>query len=154
MTTAYLKPDAVIDAFSQWSEIPREELLEGTNTTRQITAARHMLMWLLRDLTASSFSTIGAIIGGRDDKTIHSAVNKVADQIAADPSYKERLLAARAVCLASRPAKLMNGDNRALSARVIAVTSVLHNPKLSDCEARIAAVQILAGIVEVQHATH
>ncbi|MBZ6377361.1 MULTISPECIES: helix-turn-helix domain-containing protein [Pacificimonas] len=68
------------------------------------TAARWLVCWLARRLTAYSYPQIGRALG-RDHTTIMSAVRKVDDRRASDPAYTrmtERLLD-QARCLLADP---------------------------------------------------
>lgn len=51
--------------------------LEGKGREKRISQARHIAMYLARELTASSFPTIGASFGRRDHTTVMHACRKV-----------------------------------------------------------------------------
>jgi chromosomal replication initiator protein len=55
--------------------------LRGDRRTQDISFARHIAMWLARDLTEASLPQIGERFGGRDHTTVLYAVNKIERQL-------------------------------------------------------------------------
>jgi len=49
----------------------------GRGRTRHVSRARHVAMWLARQLTVMSYEAIGAVLGGRDHTTVLYAVRKI-----------------------------------------------------------------------------
>ncbi len=56
--------------------------LRGARRTQDIAFARHIAMYLARDLTEASLPQIGERFGGRDHSTVLYAVNKIERQLA------------------------------------------------------------------------
>jgi chromosomal replication initiator protein len=56
--------------------------LRGARRTQDIAFARHVAMYLARDLTEASLPQIGERFGGRDHSTVLYAVNKIERQLA------------------------------------------------------------------------
>lgn len=66
--------------------------LIGKSRMSNITMARHIAMYLIRDLLNLSFIKIGEEFGGRDHSTVMSACDKVAKLIKKDEAYKEAII--------------------------------------------------------------
>lgn len=66
--------------------------LVGKSRMSNITMARHIGMYLIRDLLNLSFIKIGEEFGGRDHSTVMSACDKVQKLVAKDPAYKEAIV--------------------------------------------------------------
>ena len=73
-------------------------LLIGRNRTGQVALARHIAMYLCRDILDLPFVRIGKAFGGKDHSTVINAVDKVEKQLKSDPALiqaineiKERL---------------------------------------------------------------
>ncbi len=62
-----------------------------------ITMARHIAMYLTRDLMNLSFTKIGEEFGGRDHSTVMSAVEKVSKLSATNEAYREALIELKAM---------------------------------------------------------
>jgi len=60
------------------------EAMTGPARTRDIVLARQVAMYLARELTSASLSTIGRAFGGRDHTTVLHACRKLAECLAAD----------------------------------------------------------------------
>ncbi|MBQ7153292.1 MAG: chromosomal replication initiator protein DnaA [Clostridia bacterium] len=67
----------------------REELC-GKDQTRNIAAARHVVIYLIRKITDMSFPSIGKIFS-KDHTTIMSAIKNVERKILNDPAYAKQL---------------------------------------------------------------
>ena len=73
-------------------------LIIGRNRTGQVALARHIAMYLCRDILDLPFVRIGKAFGGKDHSTVINAVDKVEKQLKSDPALiqaineiKERL---------------------------------------------------------------
>ena len=58
--------------------------LTGKIRTAQIALARHIAMYICRDLLDAPFAKIGAAFGGRDHTTVMNGVEKVEKSLASD----------------------------------------------------------------------
>jgi chromosomal replication initiator protein len=72
-----------------------EKVLIGRNRTKDIAAARHMIMYLAREETNSSLPQIGQVLGGRDHTTIKHGLEKIASSIEEDDKLRREMLAIR-----------------------------------------------------------
>ncbi len=68
--------------------------LRGARRTQDIAFARHIAMYLARDLTEASLPQIGERFGGRDHSTVLYAVNKIERQLADGHDHQLRDLVA------------------------------------------------------------
>ncbi len=62
--------------------------LKAKKRTKNIAFARQIAMYLTRELTDLSLPKIGDAFGGRDHTTVIHACEKVAEEMAKDPSLK------------------------------------------------------------------
>jgi len=60
--------------------------LKSTQRTKEITLARHITIFLMKESTHRSFRDIGEYLGGRDHSTIMHAYNKVKKSLEHDAS--------------------------------------------------------------------
>ena len=88
---ALVKPDMLMTAYSAARGVPLDRLTSRDGQAPAITALRHELTWLLRQMTDLSFERIGQHMN-RDYATVHAAHAKVADRNARDPEYRMALL--------------------------------------------------------------
>ena len=65
--------------------------LKGKKRSQSITLARHVAMYLCRELTETSLTDIGSEFGGRDHTTVIHACQKIEDKLKAEPSLDETI---------------------------------------------------------------
>jgi len=75
-----ITPDMILDAVAQQYGLSVEELI-GPRRARPLVTARHVAMYLVRNMTDYSYPSIGRVFGGRDHSTCISAVEKIGDQM-------------------------------------------------------------------------
>jgi chromosomal replication initiator protein len=76
-----LKPEAIIQVVADHHGLTAEEI-RGHSRLRPLVTARHIAMYLIRDLMVEySYPTIAAIFGGRNHTTVISAVEKIQRQM-------------------------------------------------------------------------
>lgn len=75
-----ITPQAILDATSEYFSYTVEELI-GRSRTRPLTTARHVGMYLFRELTDLSFPNIAKVFGGRDHTTVIHAVERIKAQM-------------------------------------------------------------------------
>lgn len=63
--------------------------ITGNIRTSQIAMARHIAMYLIRDMLDTPFTKIGKAFGGKDHATVMNGVNKVEKSLKTDDSLKE-----------------------------------------------------------------
>ena len=144
-----LPPETVISRFAALTDTPRA-MLEGPERTREISRRRQELMFLLSYMSPATFRQIGEMLGGRDASTVSEGADVVVDRMAADPLYKERIVELKDAIRAG----VLEGASGSHSVRgprlaVLAARGVLSDQSLSDADARVAALHLLAGGVHV-----
>lgn len=75
---------AIIRATSDYFGISPDDLI-GPSRVANIARARHIAIYLCRELTDLSLPKIGKKFGGRDHSTILNSVNKITSKISEDP---------------------------------------------------------------------
>lgn len=128
--------ERVVAAYVTLRAAERAELLSGTSRTREITQARHELMWVMRELTTCSLTDIGRWIGGRDMATIHAGVSKVADRLMTDKPYRTWLqsLLSAILTLTEQPD---------VPTALTIARGVIANPDLHGREAQVLALVVV-----------
>ena len=63
--------------------------IESAKRTNNIAFPRQVAMYLIREMTDSSFPKIGDMFGGRDHTTVKYACGKIEDEIKQDPNFKQ-----------------------------------------------------------------
>ena len=76
---------AIQDAVCTVLGISRDELLSPSRSPK-VTQARHLAMYLTRELTDATLPAIGRAFGGRNHTTVLHACRRTAERIADDPS--------------------------------------------------------------------
>ena len=75
-----ITPQAILDSTAEYFGYTVEELI-GRSRTRPLTTARHVGMYLFRELTDLSFPNIAKVFGGRDHTTVIHAVDRIKVQM-------------------------------------------------------------------------
>jgi chromosomal replication initiator protein len=75
-----ITPDMILEAVATNYGLSVDELV-GPRRARPLVTARHVAMYLVRNLTDYSYPSIGKVFGGRDHSTCISAVEKISDQM-------------------------------------------------------------------------
>lgn len=135
---AHGRPAQIVAAFCRQNAVQLEDLT-GPSKTHAITRLRHELMYLMRQMTVLSQSDIGRHLGGRDMATVHEGIAKVADRIATDREYRDRLRDMRDGLIRASLSTALAPEARA----GLVALSILESPFLSDTEARAAAAGVL-----------
>ena len=86
-----LTADIIVDAVSEYYDIPKEELL-GKKRSREISYPRQVAMWLCREMTDMSLPKIGEHFGGRDHTTVIFAYDKIAEELKNNPATRSAIL--------------------------------------------------------------
>lgn len=68
-----------------------EDLLRAKTRKQEVVNARHIAMYLAKELTNSSLKTIGLHFGGRDHSTVIHACQTIEDQIKTSEKFKDML---------------------------------------------------------------
>lgn len=83
-------PDAVLNAIVETFGISVEDL-KGSSRRREISTARQIGMYLMRQHTDLSLPKIGEVFGGKDHTTVLYSCEKIAQQKNADPEMARSL---------------------------------------------------------------
>ncbi len=75
-----ITPQTILDTTAEYFGYTVEELI-GRSRTRPLTTARHVGMYLFRELTDLSFPNIAKEFGGRDHTTVIHAVDRIKTQM-------------------------------------------------------------------------
>ena len=79
--------DAVLHAVSQHYEVPESKLTEPGRGTKEISKARQVAMYLMRECSSISLQSIGSRFGGKDHSTVVHAIKSVKKEMETDPSF-------------------------------------------------------------------
>ena len=61
--------------------------MESGRGTKEVSKARQVAMYLMRELSPISLQSIGSRFGGKDHSTVVHAINSVKKEMASDPSF-------------------------------------------------------------------
>ncbi len=144
-----LPPETVMARFVALTGTPRA-MLTGPERTREISRRRQELMFLLSYLSPATCRQIGEMLGNRDGSTVSEGADVVVDRMAADPLYKARIVElTNAIRAGLLEAAATDSAVRGPRLAVLAARGVLADQSLSDADARVAALHLLAGGVHV-----
>ena len=87
---AEASPEAVLGAVSEMFNIPIEDM-KGSSRRREISRARQIGMYLMRQHTDLSLPRIGEEFGGKDHTTVMYSCDKISQSSAKDPDLAQTL---------------------------------------------------------------
>lgn len=96
-----MTPSAVIKAVSEQFGVDAETI-KGPRRTKEVSLARHVAMYLLRETSSLSSPQVGLALGGRDHSTVLYAQKKMEQLIETDPELRSVIATIRQR-LASQP---------------------------------------------------
>ena len=76
-------PDMIIDETARYYNLTSEDL-KGSSHVKNYVTARHVSMYIIRQLTNLSLSEIGTIFGGKDHTTVLNACRKIEKEVKQD----------------------------------------------------------------------
>ena len=79
--------DSVLHTVSAHYEVPEAKLVASGRGTKEVSKARQVAMYLMRELSPISLQSIGSRFGGKDHSTVVHAINSVKKEMASDPSF-------------------------------------------------------------------
>ena len=97
--TAVPMPSAILEAVAQITNIP-VDALTSKRREKQVAYARHLAMYLLRDLAQQSYAQIGRLLGGRDHTTVLHGFRRIERLLEEDPDVRRDLTEIRAAIAA------------------------------------------------------
>ncbi len=91
-----LTPEAIVHAVASYFQIGRDALV-GKSRRRTVARPRQIAMYLLREETSLSLPQIGEVLGGRDHTTVMHGYEKIAREIAQNPTLKRQIEEIKAI---------------------------------------------------------
>ncbi len=88
--TVALTPASILDAVADHFQVS-VDALKGRSRDQQVTLARHIAIYLVREKTTCGLQDIGRMLGGRDHSTILRGHQKIASMLPADPSMQRNI---------------------------------------------------------------
>lgn len=79
--------DRVITEVGRYYNVSADDI-KGKKRTADITLARQVCMYIIREITQMSLPAIGAEFSGRDHSTVHHAIGKITDDMERNPRFK------------------------------------------------------------------
>lgn len=160
----------ILKAVCAFYRIEPAALLERTKVAA-ITWPRRELVYMLRTQTNMSWLLVGRAVGGRDQKSVKTAIDQVTSRILADDDYADhvenltRFVKMHATQAAPEPAlelarKVLGAsdprpdDVERVGMCLLTTASILGSPELSDAEARVAALTVLGSLSGTAPETH
>jgi chromosomal replication initiator protein len=86
-----ITPTQIIDAVARYFNLDHE-MLQSKKRDKQLTSARHVAMYLIREETNCSLIEIGRLLGGRDHSTVLHGCQKIATNINIDSHLRHDVL--------------------------------------------------------------
>ena len=97
--TAMPRPSVILDAVAQVTNIP-VEALTSKRREKQVAYARHLAMYLLREIAQQSYAQIGRLLGGRDHTTVLHGFRRIERLLESDQDVRRDLTEIRAAIAA------------------------------------------------------
>ena len=88
--TVALTPTSILDAVADHFQVS-VDALKGRSRDQQVTLARHIAIYLVREKTTCGLQDIGRMLGGRDHSTILRGHQKIASMLPADPKMQRSI---------------------------------------------------------------
>jgi chromosomal replication initiator protein len=89
-TSRLITIESIQNLISEYFSISNE-LITGESRKKEVAVARHIAIYLCKQLTASSLKTIGLHFGGRDHSTIIHSLKYIENNIASDPEFSKQI---------------------------------------------------------------
>lgn len=88
-TTGFAKPgfSQIVDAVGKYYKIPTDEI-KGVSRKAPIAHARHVAVYVTREITGDSWKHIGTLFGDRDHTSMMHAYQKISEMMARDRDLK------------------------------------------------------------------
>ena len=92
-------PSVILEAVAQVTAVPIDALT-SKRREKQVAYARHLSMYLLRDLAHQSYAQIGRLLGGRDHTTVLHAFRRIEGLLETDADVRRDLMEIRSAIAA------------------------------------------------------
>lgn len=85
-----INPEKIVEIVAKYYNINKSDIL-GKSRKKDIVLARHISMWLIRNITNKTFKEIGLFFKGKDHSTVMTAIEKIDYQIKVNETVKNTL---------------------------------------------------------------
>ena len=92
-------PSVILDAVAHVTNIP-VDAMTSKRREKQVAYARHLAMYLLRDLAHQSYAQIGRLLGGRNHSTVLHGFRRIEKLLEENADVRRDLLEIRAAIAA------------------------------------------------------
>ena len=92
-------PAVILDAVAQVTRVP-PEALTSPRREKQVAYARHLAMYLMRDVAQQSYAQIGRLLGGRDHTTVLHGFRRIEKLLETDQDVRRDIMEIRAAIAA------------------------------------------------------
>lgn len=86
-----IAPEKILEAVCTYYNVRHQDLL-GANRRREIVEPRHLVMYLLRQLTKTPLVQVGRLLGGRDHTTILHGVEKIESILRQNGKFRQDVI--------------------------------------------------------------
>jgi chromosomal replication initiator protein len=83
--------DEIIEATALFFNIEIDRILEGGRGTKEVALARHVAMYLVKELSSLSLKSVGKRFGDRDHSTVVHSVKAVQKLMIDDPAFRRSI---------------------------------------------------------------
>lgn len=90
INTNQVSLDVILKVVADMENVSITEI-KGKKRTQKIAEARHIAIYIARELLEYSYPELGNEFGGKDHSTILSAYNKIADRIKTEPTFDYKI---------------------------------------------------------------
>ncbi len=97
--TSMPMPSVILDSVAQVTGTP-VDALTSKRRERQVAYARHLAMYLLRDLAHQSYAQVGRLLGGRDHTTVLHGYRRIERLLESDADVRRDIMEIRAAIAA------------------------------------------------------
>lgn len=83
-------PEKILEIVAKYYKLNKNEII-GKSRRQEIVLARQICMWMIRNLTNSSYKEIGKIFKGKDHSTVIASIDKIDYQMKINETVKNAL---------------------------------------------------------------
>ena len=85
-----ITPELILQVVADQMGVSIDDI-KSKKRSADIALARQLVMYLSREMTDKSLSSIGAVVGGKDHSTVFSGINRITDKLDKDPEFRTRV---------------------------------------------------------------
>ncbi len=85
-----INAERILDIVSNYYKLNKNDII-GKSRRREIVLARHISMWLIRNLTNTTYKGIGKLFRGKDHSTVMASIEKIDYEIKINETVKDAL---------------------------------------------------------------